>query len=61
MNFFIYLLKKKIIFLKKYLFELYLDFFNSKFLKSNSNFIIKLKISLVKNIINLKLNEVFVR
>lgn len=60
MSFFIYLIKKNIFFLKKYILELYLEDFNYRFLK-NKNKILKKKISILKTVIKIKLNEDFFR
>ncbi|QND78497.1 hypothetical protein NASMSEV_030 [Candidatus Nasuia deltocephalinicola] len=57
---YIYFFKKDIFFLKKYLFELYLESFNYKILKLKS-YNLNINISKVKLIINIKLNENFKR
>ncbi|WP_259289732.1 hypothetical protein [Candidatus Nasuia deltocephalinicola] len=60
---FIYFYKKNLFFLKKYIFELYLDIFNFKFLKKNIFQLKNLKkeVKIIKNIIKIKLNENFIR
>ncbi len=61
-NDFIYFFKKNIFFLKKYIFELYIDLFNFRFLKKKILQLknLKKKIKIIKNIIKLKLNENFI-